>query len=224
MLHRLRKSINKNILRRKLRRPEFTIISNDCWGGEVYKYLGLPYSTPFVGVLVLSPCYIKLLENLRHYLAQPLQFKPRSKYGYIAALKKRSGVDFPIGVLGGDVEIHFFHYTSEREAMEKWVARVGRINWDNIYFKYDCNKDLATDDDLRRFDRLDCAKIAFGVKEVAGVSSLVTFRKWNLDARKFFFLSLETFDITDWLNGGTGKPTLFYRFCYHLFQKGTRPE
>lgn len=46
----------------------FTIISNNCWGGELYKELNLAYNTPFIGLFIYAPCYIKMLKNLRFYL------------------------------------------------------------------------------------------------------------------------------------------------------------
>lgn len=36
--------------RKKLKDPNVTIISNNCWGGHVYRYFGLPYMSPTIGL------------------------------------------------------------------------------------------------------------------------------------------------------------------------------
>ena len=88
---------------------KFCIISNDCWGGEMYKLLGRPFNTPFIGLMFMGPCYIKLLENPRFYLSLPLHFKPKSKY--TSMQKLNSGVDFTLSVFGNkDIEINFLNY------------------------------------------------------------------------------------------------------------------
>lgn len=64
------------ILRQRIKNKNFTIICDNCWSGKVYRELGLPYQTPFVGMFVFSPDYIKMLRNLKHYLSGniPLKF------------------------------------------------------------------------------------------------------------------------------------------------------
>ena len=70
------------IPRRRLKNKNFTIICDNCWAGKVYQELGLPYQTPFVGMFVFSPDYIKMLKNLKYYLSGniPLTFVKESKY------------------------------------------------------------------------------------------------------------------------------------------------
>ena len=70
------------IPRRRLKNKNFTIICDNCWAGKVYQELGLPYQTPFVGMFVFSPDYIKMLKNLKYYLSGniPLTFIKESKY------------------------------------------------------------------------------------------------------------------------------------------------
>ena len=58
--------------RKQLLFTDFTIISNNCWGGLVYQYFGLPYTSPTVGLFIMDDDYIKFLENLDYYLSQPL--------------------------------------------------------------------------------------------------------------------------------------------------------
>ena len=54
--------------RRHLRNRNVTIISENCWGGILCQYLGIGYNSPFVGLLVPAPDYIKILRSLREYV------------------------------------------------------------------------------------------------------------------------------------------------------------
>lgn len=52
----------------------FTIISNNCWGGHVYRYFNMPYDSPTIGLFFESTDYIKFISNLKHYINQELRF------------------------------------------------------------------------------------------------------------------------------------------------------
>ena len=77
--------------RAALRNKDFVIISNNCWGGQVYQWYQLPYNTPFVGMFIYGPCYIKLLKNFDHYMAQEL------KFGAVSIYKDRAKT-YPLGI------------------------------------------------------------------------------------------------------------------------------
>lgn len=136
---------------RRLTNPNFTIISNNCWGHEVYNYLRLPYDTPFVGLYLYAPCYIKLLENFHSTIASELRFKEVSKYGK----RVDESYQYPIGVLGDDIEIQFLHYKSKEEAYDKWNRRLERMHLEEnqLFFKFD-DRDRCTQDLLLKFHQL----------------------------------------------------------------------
>jgi uncharacterized protein (DUF1919 family) len=136
-----------------LKRTDFSIISNNCWGGFVYQYYGLPYRTPFIGLFLFPSDYLKLLQNLRHYLDQDLVFIGPDQTRYRDDLIKwnRLGA-YPIGRLD-DIEIHFQHFTSDREAREKWTRRLSRLNAENLIVKF-CDRDGCTRADIALFDAL----------------------------------------------------------------------
>lgn len=179
--------------RLKLKNTNFSIISNDCWGGFMYKQLGLPYNTPFVWLFIDTEDYLKLLKNISYYLSCKLTFTTIP------------GINYPVGVLD-DIKIHFNHNNNEAEAEEKWYRRLQRFNWDNIFVKSTvCYKSAAIE-----FDRLDIKhKIAFTDKNF-NLNSCVYMNKWeeNDTSRQFQgfwqyiqFYSLEYIDIIKWLNG-----------------------
>lgn len=149
--------------RQRLNRYDFSIISNNCWGGSVYRYFGLPYQSPTAGLYFFASDYVRFSANLRHYLALPLEFIDARESLHYDVLKKRGEVDKPIALIDG-VEIVFLHYPTAKDAAEKWYRRVDRINWDNLFIKFSQMNGCA-DDDLRTFDEIDFPnKLCFTAK------------------------------------------------------------
>jgi len=62
---------------------EFSIISNNCWGGAIYQSLHRPYLSPFAGIFLMAPCYLRLLADLRHYLSRPPRQTTKSQYASV---------------------------------------------------------------------------------------------------------------------------------------------
>jgi uncharacterized protein (DUF1919 family) len=131
--------------RTKLTNKDFTIISNNCWGTFVYKGLHLQYRTPFVGLFLFAPDYMKLLENFTDYMSKDMKFTGETRY------KQHIDYDikYPVGLLD-DLEVHFVYSKDNEDAVEKWDRRRKRINWDNIYYKF-CDRDLCTPELIERF-------------------------------------------------------------------------
>lgn len=144
------------IERSKLKNKIFSIICNDCVAGGIYHRLGLQYTTPTVGLFFFSEDYIKLLENFKCYITQPLQFKETSAHSRANELRKNMSCGpYPIGLLGNDVEIQFLHYKDEAEAADKWNRRVKRINFENLFFIYsDSDAEGVSDELLLRYQNL----------------------------------------------------------------------
>ena len=139
--------------RKRIKSRDFTIISNNCWAGRCYQYLGMPYLSPTVGLYFFAEDYLKFVSNLRYYLALDLEFILAEESKYFEVLKERNHTKVPIGKLD-DLEIVFLHYESENEAKEKWNRRKERINYNNIYLKFS-KMNLCTEEDLRKFDSMD---------------------------------------------------------------------
>ncbi|HGS1459166.1 TPA: DUF1919 domain-containing protein, partial [Streptococcus pneumoniae] len=86
-------SITKSNMRKRLKNTDFSIISDNCWGGRVYEELGLPYRTPFIGLYIFSEDYVKLLKNFKKYMEYELTFTNNSKWN-----TEYDG-EYPIGIL-----------------------------------------------------------------------------------------------------------------------------
>ncbi len=138
--------------RQRLNRCDFSIISNNCWGGSVYRYFGLPYQSPTAGLYFFASDYVRFSANLRHYLASPLEFIDAHESLHWDVLKNRGEVDKPIALID-DIEIVFLHYSTAKEAAEKWYRRVDRLNWNNLFIKFS-QMNSCTEEDLRKFDEI----------------------------------------------------------------------
>jgi uncharacterized protein (DUF1919 family) len=190
--------------RRQLENKDFSVICNNCFAGvAIYQEFGLKYTTPTVGTRFYSDNYIRFLENLNWYLSQPLKFAKESKYPEI---NKCMRVRYPIGVLGGDVEIQFLHYKSEKDAEEKWGRRVKRLNFDNLFLIYS-DKDDFKDEYFARYEKLPFKnKIFFSCKSR---DSKISIFIQEYEEQKEIGDSLANryyekyIDLIKWLNGGS---------------------
>lgn len=144
----------KWIRRKGLVNENFSIISDNCWGGFVYQYFGMPYLSPFIGLFVFSSEYVRMLQSLEDYMREELRFIVHRDSKFAGELVKNGTLGkYPIGILG-DVELHFLHYDSEDEAYQKWRRRVSRINYENLLVKM-CDRDLCTESLINDFCSLN---------------------------------------------------------------------
>ncbi len=100
-----------------------------------------------------------MLRDLKYYLSQAdLTFISHDESKYKEEVVKNGEYNkYPIGLLGGKVEIHFLHYTDQYEAQQKWQRRLNRIHWDNLVVKFS-DRDLCTPELLKEFHQLPFPK------------------------------------------------------------------
>ena len=142
-----------------LKDTNFVIISNNCWGGEVYQWLERPYNSPFIGLGIKGNCYLKIVSNFDYYMSLPIKFTTKSKY-------PDREINYPLGILD-DIEIHFTHYNTEEEAKTKWERRTARMleetNKDNYIFKM-CDSWYASEQNFKDFNELPLKnKLSFSI-------------------------------------------------------------
>lgn len=99
-----------NRRRKKLNNTDFSIISNNCWAGSVYRRYGLPYSSPTVGLYFFSEEYIKLLSNLERNLFLPFTVVSATESKYYQELVKKGQENVLIGKLGDEIEMVLLKY------------------------------------------------------------------------------------------------------------------
>lgn len=162
-------------LRLKLGRinPSFTIISNNCWAGHVYRYFNIPYQSPTIGLFFFADDYIKFICNLHYYIDSEIVFISAGESKYADELRRRGHEEFPIGKID-DIEVFFLHYKSVEEARKKWNRRKKRINWDNIYYKFS-EQNLCKYEHLLQFDDFNSQNKFVFVSKDYGLKSQVVY-------------------------------------------------
>ena len=122
--------IRRSWNRMRIKERDFTIISNNCWAGKVYQYLGMPYLTPTVGLYFFAEDYIKFVSNLKYYLSLELRFITALDSRYREVLQERKHDMVPIAVLD-DVRsgrIEFFAPTGNTYGNLFIIAFNGKLN------------------------------------------------------------------------------------------------
>lgn len=135
--------------------PEFSIVSCNCWGSQIYQDMKRPYLTPFVGLYLDAENFLRFIENYDDARRAPLEF-----------ISPPPSFDYPLGRILGDIEIHFIHYLSETEAREKWSRRCARlpVRAEDCHYMM-CDRDGCTDAHIARFFALPHPrKIFFGAR------------------------------------------------------------
>lgn len=174
----LRDRMKKRTLRNKLVHTDFSIISNNCWGGSIYQKYGLAYQSPTAGLFLLGHDFVKFAERLDHYIACELEFIPWEESSYYEVIKNNK--PYPVARLD-DIEIYFMHYPTEKEAAEKWYRRAKRINHEHILFKLS-QREGCSKEDVEKFMSLPLRnKICFAYDEVEGTIHIPELRNWSGD-------------------------------------------
>ena len=162
--------------KKQLKSTDFTIISNNCWGGMIYESYNLPKESPTVGMFFMAKDYIEFLSDLKGYINGKLTFinpeESQWKDAPQVSGDKRFGT-YPVGVLSNGkntIEIFFLHYHSEQEARDKWERRIKRINWDKLLVKFN-DQNGFTETDVENFMKLPFKnKLFFTCKEWPNLS------------------------------------------------------
>jgi Exopolysaccharide biosynthesis protein len=132
-----------------------TIISDDCWGGQVYHALFLQFNSPTININWKKEEYAKFVSDLSYYLRQPLRCGREGNLD--------TG-EYPIGLLGEnekEVQMELIHNISFQEVRQQWERRVKRVNFNNIFVKFGLNKRDNWEYYLNIFDLLPYKKICF---------------------------------------------------------------
>lgn len=199
-----RKHIRK--ARERINNKEFTLISSNCMGGLIYHNLGLKFNSPTINMQMYTNEYYNFVMNLEEYLSKEIIF-----------IEPDEGV--PVGILG-DMKIHFTHYRTNEEALEKWNERKKRVNLDNLYVLFN-DKDGITEEQIRSLVNLKCKNLCvFTSKEYPDLSYTFCVKKYlgkpcvgNL-LKKSKFTGLrefeQVFDYVKWLNSTKDEKINYY--------------
>lgn len=191
------------VFRARVRNRDFTIISNDCFGGMIYEELGFRYHSPTVGLFLVPEDYMRFLRRLRWHCEQPLSFRDKSQHEAINTWREQIQREYPIGVLSEDVEVQFLHYASQAEAEAKWARRVQRIDWGNLLVKTCWHDEPRMAAWLAEFDAMPFPRKLALVPNGRKYSSAVSLPRYTTDGSWQHLLAHRAFDLAEWLNTGT---------------------
>lgn len=184
---------------RKLKNKDFTVIASNCNGGVMYHDFNLEFKTPTVNLSMNAEDYIKFIKNLEGYINSDI------------IELKNGGFSYPVGILGGDITLHFMHYKTFEDAVNKWNERKKRINWDNMFFMM-TDRDGCTEDMVREFEQLSFKnKIIFTSKPYPNYKSVIFCKEYEKEKNVPIMTEWRNcrgerlydryFDFVDWLNG-----------------------
>lgn len=202
---KLRVSKNK----RNLLHKNFTIISNNCWGGMTSEAYGLRKNSPTVGCYFYAEDYLKFIKHLDYYTSIELEFIDVDSSKHKQWIYEDGSENVPIGKLD-DIEIIFLHYANKAEAKSKWERRCKRINWNNLIFKFS-KQNHATLDDLKSFDKMDLwggKKIMFVNTPMPGLKSALYYPGYENEPYVWndTFWGHRYFSVTHFINTGVIEP------------------
>ena len=193
--------------RNKLKCTDFTIISNNCWGGSCYESYDLKKMSPTVGMFFMPDDYLKFVKNIQYYLNCPLKFIKIEESKHKEVLGRHSTWGkYLIGCLD-DVEVHLLHYHDEQLALIKWTERVKRVNFDRLIVKMNDNNG-ATLEHIKAFMDIPIKnKLCFVSKEeFCSVEGVVFIkqpkRAWGdgIAASREPFGMSRKFNVTEFIN------------------------
>lgn len=195
------------MVRKKLGTATFGVVSNNCWGSHIYQFAQVPYTTPFVGLFLSPLSYLHLLTNWVRLISAPLQFKEKSSEEWVENIRQSRNALWPVGLLGGEVEIQFMHYQNPQEARVKWERRLGRMptRLDRLFFKFD-DREGCTVAQMKFFDSLPLPhKVLFTAQpELLGLECAVHIRCPEAsvpDGVALSRISPRCFDAAAWIGG-----------------------
>lgn len=104
---------------------KMSIISCNCWGGIMYHFLKSKFRSPFINMWESEEDFIKICCHLSEYLnisieLDTVEFNDVERFYY------------PVYRLG-DVRLHMNHYPDPNVAQEKWMKRVKRVNYNDLF-------------------------------------------------------------------------------------------
>jgi uncharacterized protein (DUF1919 family) len=199
----VRRRLAARIMQARVASRDFSIISNDCFGGMAYEELGMRYESPFVGLFIVPEDYVRLLRELRKSVEGPVQFRQESRHEHINIWRANTQRNYPIGMIGDEVELHFVHYQDAATAEAKWRRRAARIHWNKLRVKMGWHEHPHINALLREFNTMPFeSRLIVAPHEVPGVRSCIALRDFSTDGTQQYWRAHKAFDVAAWLERG----------------------
>jgi len=137
-----------------------SVLSMNCFGGHIYQDINIPYESPTAGLFFFADDFCSILEDIS-ILKRNIVFVPKSKWKLANEKMPTREHPYPIGVFEGtDIEIHFLHYYTEQDALDKWHRRMKRFNFDR-FIAIGFQQNECTKETIERFEKIDIPNKVF---------------------------------------------------------------
>lgn len=147
-------------------RQHVSVLSMNCFAGHLYQDFKIPYESPTAGLFFFADDFCAILEDIE-ILKRDIVFVPKSKWKLANDKMPFRAHPYPIGQFKGTgIEIHFLHYYTEEEALDKWRRRMARFNF-NHYLAIGFQQNECTRETIYRFEGID-------------IPNKVFFTNWNM--------------------------------------------
>ena len=155
-------------MRKRLVNTNPTFLCPNCIGGIMFHDLGLQFRSPTVNLMMFQTDFVKFVLDLDGYLSKELEFYKSDEY------------ECPCAKLG-DISIHFTHYSSEKEAEQKWKERSARIDKNNL-FVFLTERDGISESDIRALENIKArGLVVFTANEYKDIPYTVCISKYKND-------------------------------------------
>jgi len=123
----------------------FSIISNNCWSQDLHIDLNIPYTTPFVDILIFED-YIEIVRNIDNIDFNNIKLLNENESKFFNRLPKTRSYAVPGVLLDDSFEINPIHVKSWDEFQSKWLRRSKRLNFDNLIVKISQRDGITRED------------------------------------------------------------------------------
>lgn len=201
-----------NRWKRQLNNTDFTIISNNCWGGVAYEHFGLQKQSPTIGAYFFAEDYLEFIANLKRYMQMEIKIISVDESKHKVAIKKNKTPNAIVGVLSDSselqpIEIVFLHYKNPEIVIDKWNRRKQRINYNNLIFKFSLQNE-CTEKHIELFEKMNLPGKKFmfinRLEEVNKYSCAVYYPGFELNSQieNDTFYWNKYFDVVKFINTG----------------------
>lgn len=117
--------MRRNNMRKNLENNSPTLLCPNCLGGILFHDLGIRFNSPTINMMMMQKDFVKFVLNLQDFLNGSFEFFEHKTHKCPCAwLRTKSGEQ---------IVVHFTHYHSEQDALEKWYSRSKRIDYSNMF-------------------------------------------------------------------------------------------
>lgn len=199
----------------KLVNRDMTLLIPNCAGGHLFHDMNLRFMSPTINLMMYQNEFIEFVLHLDDYLKSELFFYKHQEYSFPCAVLKAEGLP--------NINVHFTHYESEKEATEKWNSRKSRINRENMFVCFE-ERDGITKDDILRVSQLKIKGLAvFTCNDYKDIPYQIYIPKYHSDGevgnilKRYYWNDSKEyekyFDFVKWFNEADGFPYDVSSFC-----------